>query len=146
MSKDIHLKFLTDEVVSEEQLKAAHAVIQRYGAQQGDQYDCFPVRCNDGSGFAMYSESLFGAPGPFYALLTPLGHLISRRLCDFTYDFALATGVVIEPDVLPPLVLFVDPSIREILPRRYANYRAVRVSSGMAVRNALSAKSEWLVD
>lgn len=87
MSFDIHLNIFSPEYVWAERFDEALAILERYGARASEQYHCFSVRWEDGSGLAIYSRSLFDSSRDFSALLTPLGGL-SQRFCDFTYDFA----------------------------------------------------------
>jgi hypothetical protein len=138
MSFDIRLNIFSTGYAWCERFDEALAILERYGARASEQSHSYSVRWDDGSGLAIYSRSLFDSAGDFSALLTPLGGL-SQRFCDFTYDFALTVGCAICPDVIPPLTLAVHPAIISELSLR-RDERVVRVSSGIAVRNALA---EW---
>lgn len=137
MSFDIHLNIFSPDYVWAERFDGALAILDRYGARASEQYHSFSVRWEDGSGLAIYSRSLFDSSREFSALLTPLGGL-SQRFCDFTYDFAFAVGCAICVDVIPPLTLTIHPAMTPELPVRRRDAKGVRVSSGNAVRNALS--------
>ena len=137
MSFDVFLNDPTGQPLAHPVRAEALSVLDRYGARPFDTGDGFSVRWDDGTGFALHSRSFGGRPGPFHALLSPLGGL-GRRFCDFVYEFALATRCTISPDVIPPLTLVVSPDGTEHRTRGPSKApTVVRVSSGHDVRNAL---------
>src|SRR5258706_4228523 len=107
MSYDIRLSVFRHDPLSDQQVREAQAVLDRYEARPFEQSDGFSVRWDDGNGLAMYCRPLGETSSPFSALLCPLGDL-DQRFCDFTYDFSLAVGCAIRPDVVPPLVLVLN--------------------------------------
>ena len=137
MSFDINLNIFSPDYAWAERFGEALVILDRYRACANERYHCYSVRWEDGSGLAIYSRSLFDPSADFSALLTPLGGL-SQRFCDFTYDFAFAVGCAICPDVIPPLTLAVHPAMISEVPAEQRDAKVVRVSSGIAVRNALA--------
>lgn len=135
MSYDVKLIDLSHEPLPNDRHANLVAVLDRYGARQSENYDCYSVRWDDGTGFTLFSRALFECGRPMHALLSPLGGL-SQRFCDFVYDFASVAGCVIRPDVIPPLTLVAHPAH---LPESLAaDGDAIRVSSGSAVLGALA--------
>jgi hypothetical protein len=139
MSYDIDLKTFTAEPLLPKRLEGALAILARYGARsEGPRFHSHSVRWDDGSGFAIYSQSLFDDSVPFNALLTPLGGL-SPRFCDFAYEFASEVGCAICPDVIPPLVLLVPSALPGPSPDQVrAKSKVIRVSNGPSVHRALA--------
>jgi len=138
MSYDIDLNTYSEAPVSPERLSAARAIISRYGGQPVKSFHCFSVRWDDGSGFSLHARALFDESLPFSGLLSPLGGL-SRRFCDFAYEFASAIGCTISPDVIPPFVLVVHSAILTAIPETVqARSKVIQVSDGLAVHDALS--------
>ena len=139
MSYDVDLKTFTTEPLSPERREGALATLARYGARsEGPRFHCHSVRWPDGSGFAIYCRSLFDNSIPFGALLTPLGGL-SPRFCDFVYEFASEVGCAICPDVIPPLILVVQPDHTAPVPDEVlAKVKVIQVSDGPSVRRALA--------
>lgn len=137
MSFDIHLMAFRKGQPVPANREAAQAFIDSIDHKLEPDFNAYNLTLNDGTQIEMYATGLHTNAEPFQGAMIALRGL-SNAICDFIYDFCVASSCIAIPKMDPGCVLVPDETMAIEFPEGFTDeFPVVHIRSGADVAVAL---------